>query len=76
MRRLPHVLEIIESYPDDKYLPSFLVRGHAGGAVSHAHIASDVKDYNIRIVTMYIPEPGDSEQGFRTRRHKNEMPRV
>lgn len=24
-------LEIVESYPDDKYLPSFLIRGEAGG---------------------------------------------
>jgi len=35
-------LEIIEGYPDDKYLPSFLLRGEHGGNVFHAHIATDV----------------------------------
>jgi len=28
-------LEIIEAYPEDKYLPSFLLRGEANGAVFH-----------------------------------------
>ena len=28
--------EIIESYPEDKYLPSFLVRGEYEGSVFHA----------------------------------------
>jgi hypothetical protein len=36
-------LEIIESYPDDKYLPSFLVRGECEGRVFHAQIAADVE---------------------------------
>lgn len=34
--------EIIESYPKDKYLPSFLVRGEAEGVVFHVQIAADV----------------------------------
>src|ERR1035441_1663067 len=29
-----------EAYPDDKYLPSFLVRGESEGSVFHAHIAT------------------------------------
>lgn len=29
-------LEIIETYPDDKYLPSFLVRGEVEGRVPRA----------------------------------------
>ena len=48
--------EIIESYPEDRYLPSFLVRGEAEGVVFHAHIATDVNDENVRIITMYLPE--------------------
>ena len=39
-------LEIIERYPQDKYLPSILVRGEAGGTVFHAHIATDVDGGN------------------------------
>jgi hypothetical protein len=61
-------LEIIEAYPDDKYLPSFLLRGESDGQVFHAQIATDVNDGNVRIVTMYIPAPEDWDSGFRVRR--------
>jgi hypothetical protein len=44
-------LEIIEAYPDDKYLPSFLLRGEIQGAVFHAQVATDVEGNNIRVVT-------------------------
>ena len=36
-------LEIIEAYPDNKYLPSFLLRGETKGAVFRAQIATDVE---------------------------------
>jgi hypothetical protein len=45
-------LEIIESYPDDKYLPSFLLRGEFEDRVFHVQIATDVQAGNVRIVTM------------------------
>jgi hypothetical protein len=61
-------LKIIEAYPDDKYLPSFLVRGEVEGRVFHAQIATDVEAGNVRIVTMYIPVPDDWDSGFRIRR--------
>jgi hypothetical protein len=61
-------LEIIESYPEDKYLPSFLLRGKFEGGVFHVHIATDVEARNVRIVTMYIPAPGEWDSEFRTRR--------
>ena len=48
-------LEIIESYPDDKYLPSFLLRGESEGSAFHAHIATDREGTNVRVVTMYWP---------------------
>jgi hypothetical protein len=66
-------LEVVESYPDDKYLPSFLLRGEIEGAVLHVQIATDVEGDNIRVVTMYTPEAmsgtRSSEQGGR-----NEVP--
>ena len=61
-------VEIIEEYPDDKYLPSFLLRGETPDKIFHAHIATDVEGLNIRIVTMYIPDPDEWDQGFRVRR--------
>jgi uncharacterized protein DUF4258 len=61
-------LEIIEAYPDDKYLPSFLVRGDCEGRVFHAQIAADLEGRNVRVVTMYIPAPEEWDSEFRIRR--------
>ena len=61
-------LEIIEAYPDDKYLPSFLVRGEFEGRVFHAQIAADVEGRNVRIVTMSVPVSEEWESEFRIRR--------
>ena len=61
-------LEIIEAYPDDKYLPSFLLRGEFEGRVFHAQVATDVEAKNVRVVTMYIPISEEWDSGFRIRR--------
>ncbi len=65
LRNAVATLEIIEAYPDDKYLPSFLVRGESEESVFHAHIA---EGENIRVVTMYTPDFGEWDEGFRVRR--------
>ena len=61
-------LEIIEAYPHDKYLPSYLLRGESEGCVFHAQIATDVEGDNIRVVTMYTPDPNEWDEGLRLRR--------
>ena len=61
-------LEIIEAYPHDKYLPSFLVRGESAGFVFHAQVATDVEGENIRIVTMYTPDADEWDDELRHRR--------
>ena len=68
IRQAMATLEIIEAYPDDKYLPSFLLRGESEGCVFHAHIATDVEGENIRVVTMYTPDPSEWDEGLRLRR--------
>ncbi len=60
--------EAIEEYPDDKYLPSYLIRAARGEVVFHVQIATDVILDNIRIVTVYKPDPGKWDREFRTRR--------
>lgn len=60
--------EIIEEYPKDKYLPSYLIRAEYGNLVFHVQIATDVVLENIRIVTTYVPDPSKWDEGFRTRR--------
>jgi hypothetical protein len=61
-------LEIVESYPDDKYLPSFLLRGEVDARVFHVQIATDVQAGNVRIVTMYTPAEEEWDAEFRVRR--------
>ena len=61
-------LEIIESYPNDKYLPSYLLRGEHEQGVFHVQAAADPDGDNVRIVTMYKPEPEEWDAGLRIRR--------
>ncbi len=61
-------LEIIEQYPDDKYLPSYLMRTELEGVVFHVQVAADVDGDNVRIVTMYVPNPSEWSDDCRARR--------
>lgn len=60
--------EIIEAYPSDKYLPSYLVWAKHGGSVFHVLFAADVEGDNIRIVTAYHPNAAEWEADLKTRR--------
>ena len=60
--------EILEEYPKDKYLPSYLVYSEYQGDIFHILFAVDLEGVNVRIVTVYRPNPGEWEEGFRTRR--------
>jgi hypothetical protein len=61
-------LEIVEAYPRDKYLPSFLLRGEQNGVLFNAQIATDTSGDNIRVVTMYVPDAQEWEDDGRLRR--------
>jgi uncharacterized protein DUF4258 len=60
--------ELIESYPEDKYLPSYLVRSEDARGVFHVLFAADVEGDNVRVVTAYRPNPEEWEDDLRTRR--------
>jgi hypothetical protein len=60
---------IVEAYPDDKYLPSYLLLASTGNPF-HALFAADVEGDNIRIVTAYRPNLDEWEPDLRTRRPK------
>ncbi|MFH1537750.1 MAG: DUF4258 domain-containing protein [bacterium] len=49
--------EIIERYPEDKYLPSYLVYARHETGIFHVLFAVDVQGENIRVVTAYRPRP-------------------
>ena len=63
-------IEIIESYPADKYFPSYLVLGRLGDDAFHVLVAVDVPGDNIRIVTAYRPDASEWLDDMKTRRAK------
>jgi hypothetical protein len=62
--------EIIEDYPDDKYLPSCLVWAKAIEGIIHIHMALDREGNNVRIVTAYRPGADKWTTDFKRRRKK------
>ncbi|MFQ5646966.1 MAG: DUF4258 domain-containing protein [bacterium] len=61
-------LEIIESYPDDKYFPSYLLFGLANAEVFHVLVGVDLSEKNIRIITAYKPNSAEWSNDLRIRR--------
>jgi hypothetical protein len=60
--------ELVESYPDDKYLPSYLILARHAGEAFHVLFAVDVQGDNVRVVTAYRPDPGEWQADLKTRR--------
>lgn len=60
--------EIIESYPEDKYMPSYLVYFTHEGEVYHALFAVDAERDEVRVVTAYRPSLEQWNEDFRTRK--------
>ena len=62
------VYEVLETYPQDKYLPSVLVWSQQEGNVFHVLFAIDGDGDNVRVITTYRPDPLQWEPGLRKRR--------
>ena len=60
--------ELVEAYPDDKCLPSYLLLGRQGSEAFHMLCAADVEGDNIRVVTAYRPDAGEWQADLKTRR--------
>lgn len=60
--------QMIEAYPEDKYLPSYLVYCEYGGEKFHVLFATDLKAENVRIVTAYRPSSEEWAADLKTRR--------
>ncbi len=43
--------ELVEAYPDDKYLPSYLILARHDADAFHVLFAADVQGDNVRVVT-------------------------
>ncbi|OGQ95836.1 MAG: hypothetical protein A2521_01260 [Deltaproteobacteria bacterium RIFOXYD12_FULL_57_12] len=62
------VFEVIESYPEDKYMPSYLVFARHGGTVFHLLFATDIINNNVRLVAAYHPSSTVWNDDMKTRR--------
>src|SRR2546428_4899680 len=62
--------EIIESYPEDKYLPSYLLWAASAGGPFHVLFAADVDGDNVRIVTAYRPNADEWESDLKSRKEQ------
>jgi hypothetical protein len=60
--------ELVEAYPGDKYLPSYLVLARRPGDAIHVLFAADVEGNNVRVVTAYRPSLGEWNDDLKTRR--------
>lgn len=60
--------EVIEEYPGDKYLPSYLIYSEYQGEQIHILFATDTEGDNVRIITAYRPSLTEWEGDFKTRR--------
>jgi hypothetical protein len=60
--------ELVEAYPDDKYLPSYLILARHGSEAFHVLFATDVEGDNVRVVTSYRPDPGEWQADLKARR--------
>src|SRR3972149_3004317 len=61
--------EIIEEYPEDKYLPSCLVYSQYRDIIFHIVIAVDMQGDNVRIVTAYRQRPENRKKDTHSRRY-------
>ncbi len=63
--------EIIESYPSDRPLPSFLVLGYTfKRRPLHVVVALDLEGDMVWVITVYQPSDEGWEEGFRKRKEE------
>jgi hypothetical protein len=68
VRQVLEAGQIIERYPDDVPYGSRLVLGWAGGRPIHVVAADNFEAHETIVITVYEPDPGQWEPGFRQRR--------
>ncbi|WP_425246743.1 DUF4258 domain-containing protein [Desulfovermiculus halophilus] len=61
---------LIESYPEDKYLPSCLVWSKYDDEIFHILLGVDTNENNVRVITSYRPDPAEWTNNFKKRRIK------
>jgi len=64
--------EIIEEYPEDRCLPSYLIYAEYDKEVIHVQMGIDLENDSVTIITAYKPSFEKWEKDLKTRR-KNEL---
>lgn len=62
--------DLVEAYPGDQYLPSYLLLARHRSNAFHVLFAADVEGDNVRVVTSYRPDPQEWEPDMKTRKRK------
>ena len=62
--------DLIEHYPEDKYMPSYLIWSSFRDVVFHVLFATDIDNGNVRVVTAYRPDPDLWAACMKQRRRK------
>lgn len=63
--------EIIEQYPADHPLPSYLIWGHLSkNKIIHVVVALDVVDQMLWVITVYVPDPDEWADDYKRRRRQ------
>lgn len=60
--------EVVESYPGDHPYPSCLLLGWHGGRPLHVVAAREAASGLCVVITTYVPEAAQWQDGFKTRR--------
>ena len=60
--------EIIEEYPEDKYLPSYLIYAQYENQIVHIQIAVNMENDGVIIITAYKPTLDKWKEDFKTRK--------
>ena len=60
--------ELIEQYPRDKYMPSYLVWSSFSNVIFHILFATDIESRHVRIVTAYRSDPDEWTSSLKNRR--------
>ena len=69
-RSIAATYRLVEAYPDDKYLPSYLLLARHRSAAFHVFFAADVEGDSVRVITSYRSDPQEWEPDMKTRRRK------
>jgi hypothetical protein len=70
VRRVIETGDVIARYPGDTPYPSRLILGWSAGKPRHVLVADNAVEQEIVVITVYEPDPGLWDRGFRRRRRR------